>query len=63
MNFSRDIIRDIQKLIDLIISIPIYRDKIYIAPSGVQKERIKSDDLFVQTINDEDLELPPPEKK
>lgn len=63
MNFSRDIIRDIQKLIDLIISIPIYRDKIYIAPSGVQKERMKSDDLFVQTINDEDLELPPPEKK
>ncbi|RVE55016.1 hypothetical protein evm_000435 [Chilo suppressalis] len=38
-------------------------DKIYIAPSGVQKERMKSDDLFVQTINDEDLELPPPEKK
>lgn len=38
------------------------RDKIYIAPSGVQKERMKSDDLFVQTINDEDLELPPPEK-
>lgn len=37
-------------------------DKIYIAPSGVQKERMKSDDLFVQTINDEDLELPPPEK-
>lgn len=24
---------------------------------------MKSDDLFVQTINDEDLELPPPEKK
>ncbi|XP_061728653.1 probable methylthioribulose-1-phosphate dehydratase [Cydia pomonella] len=38
-------------------------EKIYIAPSGVQKERMKSDDLFVQTINDEDLELPPPEKQ
>ncbi|XP_013141562.1 PREDICTED: probable methylthioribulose-1-phosphate dehydratase isoform X2 [Papilio polytes] len=37
-------------------------DKIYIAPSGVQKERMKPDDLFVQTINDEDLELPPLEK-
>lgn len=24
---------------------------------------MKSDDLFVQTIDDEDLELPPPEKK
>ncbi|CAH0719861.1 unnamed protein product, partial [Brenthis ino] len=38
-------------------------DKIYIAPSGVQKERMKPDDLFVQSINDVDLELPPPEKK
>lgn len=40
-----------------------FREKIYIAPSGVQKERMKPDDLFVQTIHDEDLELPPPEKK
>ncbi|XP_022906556.2 methylthioribulose-1-phosphate dehydratase [Onthophagus taurus] len=40
-----------------------YDDKIYIAPSGVQKERIKPDDLFVQTIDGVDLELPPPEKK
>ncbi|KAM3957076.1 putative methylthioribulose-1-phosphate dehydratase [Aphomia sociella] len=38
-------------------------DNIYIAPSGVQKERMKHDDLFVQTIDDEDLELPPAEKK
>ncbi|KAF7270690.1 hypothetical protein GWI33_016358 [Rhynchophorus ferrugineus] len=38
-------------------------EKIYIAPSGVQKERIKPDDLFVQNIKGEDLELPPPEKK
>uniref|UniRef100_A0A1B6EEA1 Class II aldolase/adducin N-terminal domain-containing protein n=1 Tax=Clastoptera arizonana TaxID=38151 RepID=A0A1B6EEA1_9HEMI len=40
-----------------------YGDKIYIAPSGVQKERIKSEDLFVQDIHGNDLELPPPEKK
>lgn len=40
-----------------------FRDKIYIAPSGVQKERMKPDDLFVQNIHDEDLELPPAEKK
>ncbi|KAK3698338.1 hypothetical protein RRG08_022900 [Elysia crispata] len=38
-------------------------DKIYIAPSGVQKERMKEDDLFVQTMNDEDLCVPPPCKK
>lgn len=40
-----------------------FRNKIYIAPSGVQKERIQPEELFVQTIDDEDLELPPPEKK
>lgn len=38
-------------------------DKIYIAPSGVQKERIQPEDLFVQNIAGEDLELPPPAKK
>nr|CAI5861557.1 unnamed protein product [Callosobruchus analis] len=38
-------------------------DKIYIAPSAVQKERIHPTDMFVQTIKGEDLELPPPEKK
>lgn len=38
-------------------------DKIYIAPSGVQKERILPEDIFVQNINGEDLELPPPEKR
>ncbi|CAG9773689.1 unnamed protein product [Ceutorhynchus assimilis] len=37
--------------------------KIYIAPSGVQKERIKPEDLFVQNIEGKDLELPPPAKK
>ena len=40
-----------------------YSDKIYIAPSGVQKERILPNDMFVQDIEGKDLELPPPEKK
>ncbi|KAK9887912.1 hypothetical protein WA026_000215 [Henosepilachna vigintioctopunctata] len=38
-------------------------NKIYIAPSGVQKERILPNDMFVQDINGVDIELPPPEKK
>ncbi|XP_044252606.1 methylthioribulose-1-phosphate dehydratase [Tribolium madens] len=38
-------------------------DEIYIAPSGVQKERLQPEDLFVQNIKGEDLQLPPPEKK
>lgn len=38
-------------------------DKIYIAPSGVQKERLVPNDLFVQDMSGNDLELPPPEKK
>ncbi|XP_011637663.1 probable methylthioribulose-1-phosphate dehydratase isoform X2 [Pogonomyrmex barbatus] len=40
-----------------------HEDKIYIAPSGVQKERMAPNDLFVQDINGTDLELPPSEKK
>lgn len=40
-----------------------HEGKIYIAPSGVQKERISPDDMFVQDINGKDLELPPDEKK
>lgn len=40
-----------------------HEDRIYIAPSGVQKERIRSDELFVQDIGGNDLELPPKEKK
>jgi len=39
------------------------RGKIYIAPSGVQKERILPEDLFVQDMEGQDLELPPSEKK
>ncbi|CAB0017653.1 unnamed protein product [Nesidiocoris tenuis] len=38
-------------------------EKIYIAPSGVQKERIESDDIFIQNIQGEDLLLPPAHKK
>lgn len=37
--------------------------KIYIAPSGVQKERICPDEMFVQDISGNDLELPPEKKK
>ncbi|XP_067210848.1 probable methylthioribulose-1-phosphate dehydratase isoform X2 [Linepithema humile] len=40
-----------------------HEDKIYIAPSGVQKERMMPNEMFVQDINGTDLELPPPEKK
>ncbi|XP_043262501.1 probable methylthioribulose-1-phosphate dehydratase [Colletes gigas] len=40
-----------------------HKDKIYIAPSGVQKERICPNELFVQDIDGKDLELPPAEKK
>ncbi|XP_051171240.1 probable methylthioribulose-1-phosphate dehydratase isoform X2 [Leptopilina boulardi] len=39
------------------------REKIYIAPSGVQKERMNPDEIFVQNIEGNDLELPPSEKK
>lgn len=37
--------------------------EIFIAPSGVQKERIQWEDLFVQTIDEEDLCCPPKAKK
>lgn len=40
-----------------------YSDKIFIAPSGVQKERIEPNDIFVQDMNGMDIELPPAEKK
>ncbi|XP_072171714.1 methylthioribulose-1-phosphate dehydratase-like isoform X2 [Diadema setosum] len=36
---------------------------IYIAPSGVQKERVQSEDLFVTNIEGQDISLPPPTKK
>ncbi|XP_019880863.1 methylthioribulose-1-phosphate dehydratase [Aethina tumida] len=37
-------------------------NEIYIAPSGVQKERIKPEDLFIQDIHGKDIKLPPPKK-
>lgn len=40
-----------------------YENKIYIAPSGVQKERMCPDEIFVQNMEGQDLELPPVEKK
>ncbi|XP_064555706.1 probable methylthioribulose-1-phosphate dehydratase [Drosophila montana] len=36
-----------------------YNNEIYIAPSGVQKERMQPEDLFVQDIDGKDLQLPP----
>ncbi|XP_014242455.1 methylthioribulose-1-phosphate dehydratase [Cimex lectularius] len=38
-------------------------NQIYIAPSGVQKERLHSEDLFVQDLEGNDLELPPAKKR
>lgn len=38
-------------------------DEIYIAPSGVQKERIQIDDIFIQNMEGEDLAVPPEYKK
>ncbi|KAL5239216.1 hypothetical protein ACI65C_006626 [Semiaphis heraclei] len=40
-----------------------YNDHIFIAPSGVQKERIEPDDLFVQNLKGEDIMVPNAEKK
>ncbi len=38
-------------------------NNIYIAPSGVQKERVQPEDLFVTTIEEEDISVPSPHKK
>ncbi|XP_061466743.1 methylthioribulose-1-phosphate dehydratase [Rhineura floridana] len=38
-------------------------NEIYIAPSGVQKERIQPEDLFVCDIKEQDISGPPPHKK
>ncbi|XP_077994618.1 methylthioribulose-1-phosphate dehydratase-like [Glandiceps talaboti] len=38
-------------------------NEIYIAPSGVQKERVVSDDLFVMDAEEKDICVPPPSKK
>ena len=42
---------------------PFHRDEIYIAPSGVQKERIQPQDIFVIDLNEKVLSCPPAEKK
>lgn len=38
-------------------------DEIYIAPSGVQKERILPEDLFIQNMEGDDILVPPEYKK
>ncbi|PIK55032.1 putative methylthioribulose-1-phosphate dehydratase [Apostichopus japonicus] len=38
-------------------------NEIYVTPSGVQKERIQPDDLFVTNLNGDELDGPPKEKK
>ncbi|CAG0902920.1 unnamed protein product [Darwinula stevensoni] len=38
-------------------------DRIYMAPSGVQKELVTADDLFVNDLNGKDLHVPSPERK
>ncbi|XP_028622831.1 methylthioribulose-1-phosphate dehydratase isoform X2 [Grammomys surdaster] len=38
-------------------------NEIYIAPSGVQKERIQPEDMFVCDINEQDISGPPASKK
>lgn len=40
-----------------------FSDEIYIAPSGVQKERILPEDLFIQNIEGDDIQVPPEYKK
>lgn len=37
-------------------------DDVYIAPSGVQKERIKPEDMFVYSMDGQEKNCPPPEK-
>eukprot|EP01113_Clastostelium_recurvatum_P047225 TRINITY_DN8387_c0_g1_i1.p1 TRINITY_DN8387_c0_g1~~TRINITY_DN8387_c0_g1_i1.p1 ORF type:complete len:222 (+),score=41.18 TRINITY_DN8387_c0_g1_i1:21-686(+) len=39
-----------------------YKEKVYVAASGVQKERIKPEDLFVLDQDEVELSCPPPEK-
>lgn len=40
-----------------------FSDEIYIAPSGVQKERIQPEDLFIQNMEGDDIQVPPEYKK
>ncbi|XP_072033926.1 methylthioribulose-1-phosphate dehydratase-like isoform X2 [Amphiura filiformis] len=38
-------------------------DEIYTVPSGVQKERMQPEDMFVTNLDGKQLDCPPPEKK
>ncbi|XP_071525515.1 methylthioribulose-1-phosphate dehydratase isoform X2 [Panulirus ornatus] len=38
-------------------------DKIFVAPSGVQKERLKPDDMFILNVDGEEIEAPHPDRK
>ena len=40
-----------------------YQGSIYVSPSGVQKERIQAEELFVLSENGEEREVPHPDKK
>ncbi|KAL5007204.1 hypothetical protein ScPMuIL_016010 [Solemya velum] len=40
-----------------------YKDRIYITPSAEREENIQPEDLFVQTMEGEDISGPPPHKK
>jgi hypothetical protein len=50
-------------LILILLIFPTFSDEIYIAPSGVQKERIAPDDLFITNMDGDDLQTPPEYKK
>lgn len=39
-----------------------FSDQIFIAPTGVQKERMKPEDIFVLDMKGVDIEIPNPEK-
>ena len=40
-----------------------YQGSIYVSPSGVLKEKIQGEDLFVLSENEDEREAPPPNKK
>lgn len=46
-----------------VLSHSISSNDIFIAPSGVQKERILPEDLFIQNIDGDDIQVPPEYKK
>lgn len=48
---------------DFLFCFFLFSDEIYIAPSGVQKERIQPEDLFIQNMEGDDIQVPPEYKK